>query len=105
MRLKKGWQLDSHFLNLWENIKHKTRYRVNYDTEELVQQAATAIEHMSEVRAPLIRRVRTYLTFERNSEDKVRDIGGRRSKVRKRGRYPPSTKRPTYWLKSRPKPN
>jgi type III restriction enzyme len=37
--LKQGWMLDEDFEALWERIKHKTRYRVQYDTEELIEKA------------------------------------------------------------------
>ena len=50
--LKKGWKLDSNFVNLWDRIKHKTRYSVLYDSNELVRKASAAIAEMSEVAAP-----------------------------------------------------
>ncbi len=40
INLKKGYQLDENFKDLWERIKHKTRYQVNYDTQELIKKAA-----------------------------------------------------------------
>lgn len=76
VKLKKGWQLDQNFLDLWNRIKHKTKYNVSYDTQELVREAAKAVKEMNEVRAPLIRRVRTYMTFERNEDMTLSDIGG-----------------------------
>jgi type III restriction enzyme len=47
-------KLDPRFLELWEKIKHKTKYRVNYSTEELIKSAAKAIKEMDEVKQPLI---------------------------------------------------
>jgi type III restriction enzyme len=76
VKLKKGWQLDQHFLDLWNRIKHKTKYNVDYDSEELVRDAAKSVKGMQEVRAPIIRRVRTYLTFDRNEDMTLSDIGG-----------------------------
>lgn len=76
VKLKKGWQLDQNLLDLWNRIKHKTKYNVAYSTEDLVRDAAKAVKDMPEVRAPLIRRVRTYLTFERNEDMTLSDIGG-----------------------------
>jgi type III restriction enzyme len=34
--LRKGYKLDENFRELWEKIKHKTKYRVNFDTEGLI---------------------------------------------------------------------
>ncbi len=43
--LKQGWLLDEDFKALWEKIKHKTRYRVQYDTQELISAAVKNFEH------------------------------------------------------------
>ncbi len=59
MKLKKHYELDKRFLELWEKIKHKTRYRVNYSTEELIKAASKAIKEMPEVTKPLIRTMKT----------------------------------------------
>lgn len=40
VRLKKGYDTDSRFLELWEKIRARTRYRVNYSTAELAEKAA-----------------------------------------------------------------
>lgn len=39
-KLKPGWRLNEDFKALWERIKHKTRYAVDYQTTELVARAA-----------------------------------------------------------------
>ena len=38
--LKKGWRLNEDFKELWKRIKHKTRYAVDYQTDELIARAA-----------------------------------------------------------------
>ncbi len=48
-RLKKGWRLDGDFLELWERIKHKTRYSVAYSTDALVAKAAAGVAEMPSV--------------------------------------------------------
>lgn len=53
--LKKGWQLNVDFLALWERIKHKTRYSVNYKTPELVAQSAKAVADMPAIESPKIK--------------------------------------------------
>lgn len=49
--LKQGWLLDEDFKALWERIKHRTRYRVRYDTEDLITKA---VEHLQQL-PPLTR--------------------------------------------------
>ena len=41
--LKEDWKLDADFRELWERIKHRTRYRVEYDTDELIRKASERI--------------------------------------------------------------
>jgi type III restriction enzyme len=52
--LKPDWRLDPNFQALWERIKSRTRYAVQYSTEELVEKAAKAIGEMPEIVAPRI---------------------------------------------------
>lgn len=39
-KLKQGWRLNEDFKALWDRIKHKTRYGVDYATSELVERAS-----------------------------------------------------------------
>lgn len=50
--LKKGWNLDPEFLALWERIKHKTRYSVNFTTDELIAGAAKLLREQPPVESP-----------------------------------------------------
>jgi type III restriction enzyme len=59
LKLKKGYQLDKNFLDLWEKIKHKTRYRIDYSTEDLIKKASASISKMSEISSPIIKSVKT----------------------------------------------
>jgi type III restriction enzyme len=59
VNIKKGYQLDKNFLELWEKIKHKTRYKVNYSTKELIKKTSDAIKKMQEISAPIIKSVKT----------------------------------------------
>jgi type III restriction enzyme len=54
-KLRKGYALDPNFRVLWDRIKHQTRYRVAYDTRDLVLHAATAIGALSPINTPKIR--------------------------------------------------
>lgn len=44
--LKPGWRDDPDFLALWDRIKHKTRYRVNFRTDDLIARATDELKKM-----------------------------------------------------------
>ena len=52
--LKKGWSLNSDFKELWERIKQKTQYHVEYDSNKLIERAATALAESAEIVRPKI---------------------------------------------------
>lgn len=53
--LKKGWEADPDFLALWDSIKHRTRYRVQFDTDDLVARAKQLLAAAPVVKAPKLR--------------------------------------------------
>lgn len=53
-KLKKGWKLNQNFLELWEKIKHRTQYSVEYSSEDLVERSAAALSRMEPVVSPII---------------------------------------------------
>lgn len=61
VRLKKGYEMDEAFKKLWERIRQKTTYKVQYDTDELVKEAVRRIKEISEIKAPRIIFQRTEL--------------------------------------------
>lgn len=58
IRLKKGYQTDNRFLELWDKIKARTRYRVHYSTAELINKAAQRIRD----KMPTIERPKVAIT-------------------------------------------
>ncbi len=54
VRLKKGYTLDENFKALWERIKERTRYRVSYKTNWLIDRASEKIASMEAVERPKI---------------------------------------------------
>lgn len=54
-RLRKEVFLGPEFRSLWERIKPKTTYRVEFDTDGLVQRAADGVRRMQAVEAPRIK--------------------------------------------------
>lgn len=55
IKYRKGFEADPRFLEIWEKLKKKTSYRVDYKTDELITFAAKAIKDLPEVKAPSIR--------------------------------------------------
>lgn len=55
VKFRKGFEADPKFLEIWHKIKFHTRYRVEYDTAELITLAAKAVKDMPETRKPAIR--------------------------------------------------
>jgi type III restriction enzyme len=54
-RLKKEVTLSPDFQALWDHIKPKTTYRVEFETDVLVQQAVDALKRMERIEKPRIR--------------------------------------------------
>lgn len=52
---KKGFQADPKFLEIWNKVKLKTTYRVNYKTEELINLSSKAIKDLPKIEPPSIR--------------------------------------------------
>lgn len=66
VRLRKGYEADANFLALWERIRQRTRYRVRYETSELIKRAAAAIlDEMPVIEKPKISVVRADLDIKR----------------------------------------
>ena len=51
---RKNFPLDPEFQAIWQKLDRKPRYRVQYDTAELVKQAADAVFRLPEIHAPKI---------------------------------------------------
>lgn len=54
VRLNKGWRATPEFLELWEKIKHRTRYTVKYDTAALVRDTAKLLQQEPPIEKPSI---------------------------------------------------
>ncbi len=53
--LRKGFEADPKFLEIWDKIKFHTRYSVEYKTDELITLAAKAVKNMPETKKPTIK--------------------------------------------------
>ena len=75
--LRKGYQSDSNFLDLWKRIQGRTRYRVRYKTADLIRNAATALkEKMPRLEKPKIALARADI------EITERGVSGRQTGLR-----------------------
>jgi type III restriction enzyme len=63
IKYRKGFEADPKFLEIWEKIKKKTSYRVDYTTTDLIDAAAKAIKEISEIKAPSIRSTKVSVTM------------------------------------------
>jgi len=54
IRLKKGYETDHNFTDLWQRIQDRTRYRVTYSTEKLIEDAVTAVKKISAIERPKV---------------------------------------------------
>jgi len=52
---RKGFEADPKFLQIWEKIRHKTKYSVSYQTPDLIALAGKAIKDMAETIKPTVR--------------------------------------------------
>lgn len=66
---RKGFELDDKFKDIWNRIKHKTTYRVAYDTPKLIESASKAIQEMPSVRKPQIRSIKKRLIVDDSGID------------------------------------
>ncbi|MCW5829129.1 MAG: DEAD/DEAH box helicase family protein [Deltaproteobacteria bacterium] len=53
-RLRKDVQASPEFLALWERIKPRTTYRVEFETPKLIQKAVDAIKQMEKIEKPVV---------------------------------------------------
>jgi type III restriction enzyme len=55
LKFRKEVQLSDNFTELWDRIKHRTRYRVTFDTPDLIMRAVKRIrENIEPIKAPRI---------------------------------------------------
>jgi len=63
IKYRKGFEADPKFLEIWEKLKKKTTYRVDYKTDELITLAAKSIKDLPEIKSPSIRSTKIGITM------------------------------------------
>lgn len=71
IKYRKGFEVDPKFLEIWEKIKLKTTYRVDYNTDNLINSAAKAVSELPKIKPPALRSIKTAVTM-----DDIDGIGG-----------------------------
>lgn len=54
LKFRKEVHLSEEFKELWERIKHRTRYRVQFDTADLIERALARIKSIEPIKAPRV---------------------------------------------------
>lgn len=62
-KARKNITLNEDFKQLWERIKHKTRYHVSFSTQELVEKVTNLIQDEITIRSPKITSTKTSVVF------------------------------------------
>ena len=76
VKLKDKWLDDALFLELWDKIKYRTEYKVDYSTEQLIKNCANAVKKMETIAKPEIYRDKHITKFVRDKEGRLVEIGG-----------------------------
>lgn len=63
IKYRKGFEADPAFLEIWEKLKERTTYKVDYKTEDLLSQAAKEIKDLPKIHAPSIRSTKVRVTM------------------------------------------
>ena len=61
VKFRKEVQLSDDFKSLWERIKHRTRYRVVFATDELIAAAVARVKKLDAIKPPRLAMTRVYL--------------------------------------------
>lgn len=76
VKLKDKWLDDALFKELWDKIKHKTEYKVDYNTSQLVANCAAALQAMPTIEKPVIYREKNIAKFIRDAKGNLIELGG-----------------------------
>ena len=86
-KLRKAYIAKPEFEELWERIKHKTRYAVNIDTDLLINEVVATLDE-TEIRSPRIVRTRIQVEIDDDHVLSALQISGAKTVIDLSGRYP-----------------
>ena len=86
-RLQKEYILKPEFKNLWEKIKHKTRYAVTVDTDKLINEVVEALDK-AEIRPPRVAITKAIIQPADEAIYSAIQMSGAKTAISLAGRYP-----------------
>ncbi len=69
IKYRKGFEADPKFIEIWEKIKYKTCYKVEYNTNELIQKAVKVLKELPEIQPPNIRSTKIAIDIQNQGID------------------------------------
>lgn len=78
LQVRKGFQLDENFKDLWSKINHKTQYHVQYDTEELIEKASAEISDLAITAPKLVTQKASLQMSEKGVEGALKSFSEKR---------------------------
>lgn len=69
IKYRKGFEADPRFLEIWEKLKNKTTYRVDYDTSDLIVIASKAVKEIPKVKSPSIHSTKVSVKMSKKGVD------------------------------------
>ena len=86
-KLQKAYMLTPEFKELWERIKHKTRYAVHVNTGKLINEVVTALDE-AEIRPPRITVTKAVVQVDDDKIFSALQMSGAKTIIDLAGRYP-----------------
>ena len=86
-KLRKAYTLKPEFKELWERIKHKTRYAVNVDTHQLISEVVEALDN-TDIRPPRITVTKAQVQVDDDHVFSAMQMSGAKTVIDLVGRYP-----------------
>ena len=86
-KLRKAYTLKPEFKELWERIKHKTRYAVNVDTDQLIREVVEELDN-ADIRPPRITVTKAQVQVDDDHVFSAMQMSGAKTVIDLAGRYP-----------------
>ena len=86
-KLRKGYTLKPEFKELWKRIKHKTRYAVNVDTDQLIDEVVEELDN-ADIQTPRITVTKALVQVDDDEVFSALQMSGAKTVIDLAGRYP-----------------
>ena len=85
-KLRKGYTLKPEFKELWKRIKHKTRYAVNVDTDQLIDEVVEELDN-ADIQTPRITVTKALVQVDDDEVFSALQMSGAKTVIDLAGRY------------------